>query len=85
LNSFDISPEEVKVLAGQYRLLEKVSEGGMGVIYKAAHQTLGQVVSIKVLHPELRMKAEYRERFLNEARIQAKLIHHNIVKLFEFF
>jgi serine/threonine protein kinase len=70
---------------GQYKILEKIGEGGMGVVYKAEHTTLEQIVALKSLPSTLSSNTEMRERFIREAKIQAKLSHPNVVNLHNFF
>lgn len=70
---------------GQYKIIEKIGEGGMGVIYKAEHSTLQQIVAIKALPSSLSSNSDIRERFVREATIQAKITHPNIVNIHNFF
>lgn len=55
----------------------------MGEVYRAVHPKLGRVVAIKVLTHTAHSPG-FTERFLNEARIQASLHHHNIATLYDF-
>jgi serine/threonine protein kinase len=71
------------MVIGQYKILEKIGEGGMGTVYKAEHVTLEQVVALKFLL--MGSNEEMRERFIREAKILAKLNHVNIVTLHNFF
>lgn len=64
-----------------YVIDRKIGEGGMGAVFHAVHPVLGQEVAIKVLDPVLARRQEARERFLQEARIQALLEHRNIVRV----
>ena len=73
------------MIIGQYKILEKIGEGGMGVVYKGEHITLEQVVALKALPVALISNSEMRERFIREAKIQAKLSHPNVVNLLNFF
>ena len=73
------------MVIGQYRIIEKIGEGGMGVIYKAEHCTLEQVVAIKSLPGNLSVNSDLRERFIREAKIQARLSHPNVVNILNFF
>ena len=61
-----------------YRLLEKIGEGGMGVVWKAVDTTLDREVAIKVLPPVFAENAERLARFEREARLLASLNHPNI-------
>jgi serine/threonine protein kinase len=55
----------------------------MGVVYRAQHVHLGRTVAIKLLNPELAQNAEFRERFIREARAAAELEHPNIVPVYD--
>lgn len=68
---------------GEYRLVEKLGEGGMGEVYQGVHSKIGRVVAVKILS-QASHGPEFVERFLNEARIQGGLQHHNIVTLYDF-
>src|SRR6266850_6230621 len=68
---------------GEYRLVEKLGEGGMGEVYQGVHSKIGRVVAVKILS-QASAGAEFVERFLNEARIQAGLQHNNIATLYDF-
>jgi len=68
-----------------YHITRKIGEGGMGEVYLAEEVLLGRQVAIKSLNPNLTSDSQFSERFVNEARIQAKLIHPNIVALYNFF
>ena len=69
---------------GQYQILEKIGHGGMGVVYKAIHKKIEKIVAIKALSPQLSEDLKMRERFINEAKLQAKLSHPNIVNIINY-
>ena len=70
------------VVAG-YRIEERIGRGGMGVVYRAEHQTLRRRAALKIIAPELADTKDFRERFLREARIAAALKHPNIVTVYD--
>jgi len=59
--------------------LEKIGQGGYGVVYKARQTSLNRLVAIKVLLPKFSKQTDARERFLREANALARLNHPNIV------
>jgi len=73
-----------KDIVGQYEILEKIREGGMGAIYKVRHRVLDQVRIIKMMRSKLKGDSLLKRRFENEARTAARLRHDNIAQLFDF-
>jgi len=69
---------------GTYRIVERLGQGGMGVVYKAIDTSLDRHVAIKVLSPELAHNPELINRFRSEAKAQASLSHPNIATLYSF-
>ncbi|MFW5627728.1 MAG: bifunctional serine/threonine-protein kinase/formylglycine-generating enzyme family protein [Candidatus Cloacimonadaceae bacterium] len=67
-----------------YEIEKFLGKGGMGTVYLAKDSFLDRSVAIKELSPLLTADAELIERFCNEARLQAKLVHPNIVNLYHF-
>ncbi len=68
---------------GDYRILRRLGSGGMADVYLAEQRSLGRQVALKVLRRELARDATYVERFSNEARAAASLVHPNIVQIIE--
>jgi serine/threonine protein kinase len=69
---------------GSYKILEKLGQGGMGVVYKAVDTGLDRMVAMKVLNPDLSKNPDLVERFRAEARAQANLNHTNLATLYAF-
>lgn len=73
-----------RVLAGRYRLLEKLGAGGMGVVYKGEHVKTDQLVAIKILASEQAANPDYVARFHREARLASLINHPNAVPVYDF-
>ncbi len=67
-----------------YKILEKLAEGGMGVVYKAQDTKLNRPVALKVLPRQALITEEDKTRFAREAQAAASLSHPNIATIFEF-
>jgi serine/threonine protein kinase/tetratricopeptide (TPR) repeat protein len=66
-----------------YRILEKLGEGGMGVVYKAEDAKLDRVVALKFLPPHLTSSQAEQARFLQEAKAAAALNHPNVCSVID--
>jgi serine/threonine protein kinase len=68
---------------GNYQLVSKIGEGGMGSVYLAQHKTLRRRAAVKILREELSSNAEIAARFHNEARIATAVHHPGIVEVYD--
>jgi serine/threonine protein kinase len=66
-----------------YKVLDELSRGGMGIVYRALDTKLDREVALKVLPPELVADPERKRRFIQEAKAAAKLNHPHIGMVFE--
>jgi capsular polysaccharide biosynthesis protein/predicted Ser/Thr protein kinase len=78
------SLERLAAAFPQLEVIEFIGQGGMGAVYKARQKQLDRIVALKVLPPGIGGDPAFAERFTREAKALAKLLHPNIVALFEF-
>ena len=64
---------------GNYRLISKLGQGGMGAVYKAKQESMDRIVAIKVLPRNLAQNQDFIGRFLREAKAAGRLRHPNVV------
>ena len=74
---------EGKILGNRYEIIEKVGNGGMATVYKATDLVLKRYVAVKVLRDEFTTDEEFIKRFETEAQSAARLVHANIVSIFD--
>lgn len=72
-----------ELVLGSYVLLERLGEGGMGLVFKARHVKLGRIVALKLVRKERLANVEAVRRFHREIQAAAKLNHPNIVLAFD--
>ena len=71
-------------IAGRYRIVKKLGEGGMGAVYRGEQISLKRAVAVKLLKPELGTNQMVLRRFNAEAEAVAKLSHPNTVNIYDF-
>ncbi|MCA9714188.1 MAG: protein kinase [Myxococcales bacterium] len=73
-----------QVIAERYRVLEPLTRGGMGAIYRAEHVTIGRPLALKVLRPKFSKNSKVMLRFLQEARVTSQIRQENIIDIIDF-
>jgi serine/threonine-protein kinase len=71
-------------VAGRYKILRKLGEGGMGVVYLAEHVFIEKRVAIKILSEDMSRKADLVARFMQEAKAASRIGHENIIDITDF-
>lgn len=66
-----------------YRVIRKINQGGMSTVYLAIQISVGRVVALKVMNPQLNNDPAFSERFQREANIVGQLSHPNIVSIYD--
>jgi serine/threonine protein kinase len=70
-------------MIGRYRIVGRLGKGAMGVVYRARDEQLDREVALKVMMADLESDPETRARFYREAQITSKLLHRNIITVFD--
>ncbi len=73
-----------KVLAGRYRLITKLGQGGMGSVWRAEHLTLHTQLAVKLIDPTIAESSEALSRFQREAQSAAELRSSHIVQIIDY-
>jgi eukaryotic-like serine/threonine-protein kinase len=76
--------ESGQLIAGRYRLRERLGHGGMSVVWRADDDVLGREVAVKVLSPALAGDPAQRRLIGDEARAAARLRHPNVIAVYDF-
>ncbi|MEY4988446.1 MAG: hypothetical protein RI933_79, partial [Actinomycetota bacterium] len=72
-----------RIIGERYRVEQIVARGGMATVYLAVDLRLERKVALKIIHPHLANDVSFRDKFIREARIAAKLSHPNLVNVFD--
>jgi serine/threonine-protein kinase len=73
-----------QTLAGKYHIEERISEGGMGTVYRATHVLMEKAVAIKVLHPSLAADDKIVARFTREAKAASRISNPHALNVTDF-
>ncbi len=76
------SPQGHPERVGEFRLVERIGVGGMGVVYRAVQESLDREVALKLIRPDVLHQPEARLRFARETAIIASLQHPGIVPIY---
>ncbi|MCP4205149.1 MAG: protein kinase [bacterium] len=71
------------LLAGRYRIVNRLGGGGMGEVFRADDLKLGQAVALKFLSQELTGSEEVKARFLNEIKLARQIAHPNVCRVYD--
>ena len=71
------------IIGGNYRVIDVIGRGGMGIVLRAHDEKLEREVAIKLIRPEL-VTDDLRTRFIAEARAMARVVHPNVLPIYSF-
>lgn len=72
-----------KKLANRYLITSEIGRGALATVWRATDEVLSRTVAVKILHPRLSVDDSFRERFRLEALGAAKLVHPNILSIYD--
>ncbi|NOR15099.1 MAG: protein kinase, partial [Candidatus Aminicenantes bacterium] len=84
--TYETSQEELStgsIFAGRYQIVEELGRGGMGRIYKAVDNEVGEKIALKLIKPEISADKDTIERFRNELKFARKVRHKNVCQMFD--
>lgn len=80
----DQDPLVRTLIGGRYRVLKRLGEGGMGVVYLAEHEAIEKRVAVKVLRDQYAQREDVVARFQQEAKSASRIRHEGILEIFDF-
>jgi serine/threonine-protein kinase len=80
----DRDPLVRTLIGGRYRVLKRLGEGGMGVVYLAEHEAIEKRVAVKVLRDQYAQREDVVRRFQQEAKSASRIRHEGILEIFDF-
>src|SRR3954452_12890027 len=78
----DVDPLIGQLLGGRYRVIDRLAEGGMGMIYRAEHMALRKEVAIKLVQDGA--NSDHAMRFLREAMLTSRIDHPNVISALDY-
>lgn len=75
---------EGDLIAGRYRVVRKLADGGIGMVFEASDERTSEKVALKIVRPELALDSDVLARLSREAAVLERLDHPNVVKLHGF-
>jgi len=80
----DEDPLVGALVGGRYRVLKRIGEGGMGVVYIAEHEAIEKKLAIKVLKDQYALREDVVARFQQEAKSASRVKHEGVLEVFDF-
>lgn len=71
------------LIADRYLIIRQIASGGMATVYLAHDQRLDRPIALKIVHPHLSQDQEFKDKFIQEAKISARLSHSNLVNVYD--
>lgn len=72
-----------EIVSGRYRITRFIAQGGMGEVYEAEDQELGERIALKTIRPQIAGNARTMERFRREVQLARKVTHRNVCRIFD--
>jgi eukaryotic-like serine/threonine-protein kinase len=80
----DEDPFVGQIVGGRYRVIRRIGEGGMGVVYLAEHEAIEKKLAIKVLKDQYALREDVVARFQQEAKSASRVKHEGVLEVFDF-
>jgi serine/threonine-protein kinase len=73
-----------RLIAGKYRIVDRVGAGAMGAVYRARHEALDRLIAIKIMHGHVASEPSFAARFRREAQVASRIDHPSSIKVLDF-
>ena len=73
----------IQAIAARYEVVSELGRGGMGMVLKVRDRETGDIVALKLLHPEIAANKEWEQRFKDELLLARKITHKNVCRVYE--